>query len=124
MNSIAHGLGDRRLVRRAWRLDEEPVRKPHAKALLRGPVDQPFRVDRTREMDVQITALRHSVEECAQRRMVVAQGIEALRGDCRIEVTGDHEKANGGGHRRQQDDRKDDPASHGVPPLRSKCAKA
>jgi hypothetical protein len=76
-----------------------------AKPLLRGPLDQPFCVDRPREMDVQVAALRHSVEEGAQRRMDVAQGIEALRGDCRIEVTGDHEKANGGDHRRQQDDR-------------------
>ena len=111
---IAHGLGDRRLVGRAGLLDEEPVRQPHAEALLRRPLDQRLRVDRTREMDMQVGALRHSVEERAQRRMVVAQGVEALRGDRSVEVTGDDEKANGGDRRRQQDDPKDDPASQGV----------
>jgi hypothetical protein len=46
-------------------------------------------------MDVQVAALRHSVEEGTQGGMVVAQAVEALRGDRRVEFAGDHDKANG-----------------------------
>jgi hypothetical protein len=67
-------------------------------------------------MNVQVSALRHSVEKGAQRRVVVAQGISSAGDGCiesRATMKGD-----GGDHRRQQNDRKDDPASQERPAAR------
>ena len=65
---------------------------------------------------MQVRALGHAVEEGAQRRVVVAQRGEVLRGDRGIEFARHHAEADGKDDGRQPDDRKNDPASQDLSP--------
>jgi hypothetical protein len=85
--------------------------------LLRGPGDEPLRVNRAGEVGVKVAALRHSIKKCAQRGVIIARRFEVGCRDDGVEFAGEQgntQQENEGG---QEDDGKDDPASQGLPPL-------
>jgi hypothetical protein len=65
---------------------------------------------------VEVAALRHAIEERAQRGVIVARRREAGRGDDRVEFAGELNEAKQEDEGRQEDDGKDDPAPQGFAP--------
>ena len=87
----ADGFGDRRrafaLV--AGRIDDCVVAHLHAEAIGDGPGDIALGKDAARQMNVQVAALGHAVEEGAQRRRVGARVGERCGGDGGVPVAGE-----------------------------------
>ena len=88
------------------------------RAVLRRPADQTLGIDAAGEMNVQVAALRHAAQECAQRGVVITQRLETRRGDDRRRSSGHNGKRATRSGRRNQDDGNNDPASQGQPPPR------
>src|SRR5215468_9747487 len=78
-----------------------------------------LRVNGAAEVGVEVPALRHAMEERAQRRTIVARCFEGGRGDDRVEFARQHRQAQQDDEGRQEDDGKDDPMSQGLP----RCAR-
>jgi len=83
--------------------------------LLRGPGNEALRENGAAEVGVEVAALRHAMEESAQRRSIFARRFEGGRGDDRVEFARQHRDAQQDDEGRQQDDGKDDSASQGLP---------
>jgi len=114
---IAHGVGDRQRSRAvALRLGQHDALQVDAKIFLRGPSEEPLRVDRAGEVGVEVAALRHAIEERAQRGVIVARRREAGRGDDGVEFAGEQDEAEQDDEGRQEDNGKDDPAPQGFAP--------
>src|SRR5262249_3777796 len=117
---VGDGRGDGHRCRSvALRLCQHDVPEVEAKPLLRGPGDEALRVNGAAEVRVEVPALRHAMEERAQRRTIVARCFEGGRGDDRVEFARQHRQAQQDDEGRQEDDGKDDPTSQGLP----RCAR-
>src|SRR5262249_22697307 len=78
---IAHRVRDRaRSGAAALHFCQRPVLEVDAKILLRGPGDEPLRVDGAGEMGVEVAAFWHAIWERAQRGVIVARGFESICG--------------------------------------------
>ena len=69
-------------------------------------------------MGVEVAALRHAIEERAQRGVIIARRREAGRGHDRVEFAGEQNEAEQEDERRQKNNGKDDPAPQGFTPAR------
>ena len=67
-------------------------------------------------MGVEVAALRHAIEERAQRGVIVARRHETGRGHDRVEFAGEQNKTEQEDERRQEHNGKDDPAPQGFTP--------
>ena len=67
-------------------------------------------------MGVEVAALRHAIEERAQRGVIIARRREAGRGDDRVEFAGKQDEAEQEDEGRQENNGKDDPAPQGFAP--------
>ena len=90
----------------------------HAQAIGNGPGDEPFGINAAGQVDMQVAAFRHAVEEGAQRRRIGARVGERCGGDGGAPVAGEpdggDEDNDEAGERRRQRKPRAPPCRRGV----------
>jgi hypothetical protein len=105
----------------ALRLRQDDILRIDTKSFLGRPGDVVLRVNGAGQVRVQVRALRHAMQERAQRGVILARRPELLGGDDRVEFAGEQGKAEQENERRQEDGGKDDPASQDFCPGCALC---
>src|ERR1035441_8644752 len=83
-NVVLIGAAHRRLVpvrlaRIARRRNQLRGAAVHAESVLRGPVDEAFRINRAAQVDMQIAALGHLLQKCQQQSRLMTHRFQILR---------------------------------------------